>query len=520
MTDLTRASAAELADLMARGETTSREITTALLERTEAVDGAVHSYLHVDRDGALATADAVDRRRAAGETLHALAGVPIAVKDVMTTTGLPTTCGSRILQGWVPPYDATVVARIKAAGLPILGKTNMDEFAMGSSTEHSAYGPSHNPWDLDRIPGGSGGGSSSVLASFQAPLATGTDTGGSIRQPAEVTGTVGTKPTYGGVSRYGLIALASSLDQAGPCARTVLDTAMLHELMAGHDPLDSTSIDAPVPPIVEAARRADVRGMRIGIVRELTGEGFQAGVQQRFDEAVQHLVDAGAEVVEVSCPSFTYALAAYYLILPSEASSNLAKFDAMRYGLRVAPRDVDDPSAEQVMAATRDAGFGDEVKRRIILGTYALSSGYYDAYYGSAQKVRRLIADDFASAFERADVLVSPTAPTTAFRLGAKIDDPLAMYLNDIATIPANLAGIPGMSVPSGLADEDGLPAGFQILAPAMADDRLYAVGAALEQRIHAVWGGPLLDRIPDLLASAPTTPMATPHADATTKGA
>ncbi|CCH70433.1 glutamyl-tRNA(Gln) amidotransferase (subunit A) [Phycicoccus elongatus Lp2] len=520
MTDLTRASAAELADLMARGETTSREITTALLERTEAVDGAVHSYLHVDRDGALATADAVDRRRAAGETLHALAGVPIAVKDVMTTTGLPTTCGSRILQGWVPPYDATVVARIKAAGLPILGKTNMDEFAMGSSTEHSAYGPSHNPWDLDRIPGGSGGGSSSVLASFQAPLATGTDTGGSIRQPAAVTGTVGTKPTYGGVSRYGLIALASSLDQAGPCARTVLDTAMLHELMAGHDPLDSTSIDAPVPPIVEAARRADVRGMRIGIVRELTGEGFQAGVQQRFDEAVQHLVDAGAEVVEVSCPSFTYALATYYLILPSEASSNLAKFDAMRYGLRVAPRDVDDPSAEQVMAATRDAGFGDEVKRRIILGTYALSSGYYDAYYGSAQKVRRLIADDFASAFERADVLVSPTAPTTAFRLGAKIDDPLAMYLNDIATIPANLAGIPGMSVPSGLADEDGLPAGFQILAPAMADDRLYAVGAALEQRLHAVWGGPLLDRIPDLLASAPTTPMATPHADATTKGA
>ena len=520
MTDLTRASAAELADLMARGETTSREITTALLERTEAVDGAVHSYLHVDRDCALATADAVDRRRAAGETLHALAGVPIAVKDVMTTTGLPTTCGSRILQGWVPPYDATVVARIKAAGLPILGKTNMDEFAMGSSTEHSAYGPSHNPWDLDRIPGGSGGGSSSVLASFQAPLATGTDTGGSIRQPAAVTGTGGTKPTYGGVSRYGLIALASSLDQAGPCARTVLDTAMLHELMAGHDPLDSTSIDAPVPPIVEAARRADVRGMRIGIVRELTGEGFQAGVQQRFDEAVQHLVDAGAEVVEVSCPSFTYALATYYLILPSEASSNLAKFDAMRYGLRVAPRDVDDPSAEQVMAATRDAGFGDEVKRRIILGTYALSSGYYDAYYGSAQKVRRLIADDFASAFERADVLVSPTAPTTAFRLGAKIDDPLAMYLNDIATIPANLAGIPGMSVPSGLADEDGLPAGFQILAPAMADDRLYAVGAALEQRLHAVWGGPLLDRIPDLLASAPTTPMATPHADATTKGA
>ena len=386
--------------------------------------------------------------------------------------------------------------------MPILGKTNMDEFAMGSSTEHSAYGPSHNPWDLDRIPGGSGGGSSSAVASFQAPLAIGTDTGGSIRQPAAVTGTVGTKPTYGGVSRYGLVALASSLDQAGPCTRTVLDAALLHEVIGGHDPMDSTSIDAPVPPLVEAARRADVTGLRIGIVRELTGEGFQAGVRTRFEQAVQHLVDAGAEVVEVSCPSFTYALAAYYLILPSEASSNLAKFDAMRYGLRVAPSGISDPSAEQVMAATRDAGFGDEVKRRIILGTYALSSGYYDAYYGSAQKVRRLIADDFTRAFEAADVLVSPTAPTTAFRFGDKLDDPMAMYLNDIATIPANLAGIPGISVPSGLADEDGLPAGFQILAPAMRDDRLYAVGAALEARLTAAWGGAMLDRAPALAGS------------------
>jgi len=298
------------------------------------------------------------------------------------------------------------------------------------------------------------------------------------------------------------VALASSLDQAGPCTRTVLDAALLHEVIGGHDPLDSTSINAPVPPVVEAARRADVSGMKIGIIRELTGDGFQAGVQARFDEAVQHLVDAGAEVVEVSCPSFSYALAAYYLILPSEASSNLAKFDAMRYGLRVAPDDIDAPSAEQVMAATRDAGFGDEVKRRIILGTYALSSGYYDAYYGSAQKVRRLIANDFAAAFETADVLVSPTAPTTAFKLGDKLDDPMAMYLNDIATIPANLAGIPGMSVPSGLATEDGLPAGFQILAPAMQDQRLYAVGAALEARLTAAWGGPLLDRAPDLLGN------------------
>ncbi len=500
--ELVKLTAAAMADALTAREVSARELTQAHLDRTAAVDGAVHSYLHVDAEGALAAADAVDEARAQGRDLHRLAGVPIAVKDVMATAGLPTTCGSRILEGWVPPYDATLVSRIKAAGMPILGKTNMDEFAMGSSTEHSAYGPSHNPWDLERIPGGSGGGSSSVIASFQAPLAIGTDTGGSIRQPAAVTGTCGTKPTYGGVSRYGLVALASSLDQAGPCARTVLDTALLHEVIAGHDPMDSTSIDAPVPACVDAAQRADVRGMRIGIVRELTGEGFQAGVQQRFDEAVAHLVDAGAEVVEVSCPSFTYALAAYYLILPSEASSNLAKFDAMRYGLRVWPEGLEDASAEQVMAATRDAGFGDEVKRRIILGTYALSSGYYDAYYGSAQKVRRLIADDFAKAFQSADVLVSPTAPTTAFRLGDKLDDPMAMYLNDIATIPANLAGVPGMSLPSGLAPEDGLPTGFQILAPAMADERLYAVGSALEARLTASWGGQLLDRAPALPTS------------------
>ncbi|MBP6995213.1 MAG: Asp-tRNA(Asn)/Glu-tRNA(Gln) amidotransferase subunit GatA, partial [Phycicoccus sp.] len=435
-TELIRTSAAEQAHLLASGEVSAVELTQAHLDRTAAVDTDVHAYLHVDAEGALATAADIDRRRAAGEELHALAGVPIAVKDVVATAGLPTTCGSKILQGWVPPYDATLVTRLRAAGMPILGKTNMDEFAMGSSTEHSAYGPTRNPWDLDRIPGGSGGGSAAAIASFQAPLAIGTDTGGSIRQPASVTGTVGAKPTYGGVSRYGLVAMASSLDQAGPCARTVLDTALLHSVIGGHDPLDSTSINAPVPPVVDAARRADVAGMRIGIVRELTGEGFQAGVQARFDEAVQHLVDAGAEVVEVGCPSFTYALSAYYLVMPSEVSSNLARFDAMRYGLRVWPEGIEDASAEQVMAATRDAGFGDEVKRRIILGTYALSSGYYDAYYGSAQKVRRLIADGFAAAFETADVLVSPTAPTTAFKLGEKMSDPLSMYIQDIATIP------------------------------------------------------------------------------------
>ena len=500
LTDLTRLSAAALADALARRELSSVEVTSACLDRVAAVDGDVHAFLHVASESALETARGVDARRVRGEALPTLAGVPIAVKDVMTTRGMPTTCGSKILQGWVPPYDSTVVAKIKAAGMPILGKTNMDEFAMGSSTEHSAYGPTRNPWDLGRIPGGSGGGSAAAVAAYEAPLATGTDTGGSIRQPASVTGTVGTKPTYGGVSRYGLVALASSLDQAGPVARTVLDTALLHEVMAGYDPMDSTSINAPVPGVVEAARRGDVSRLRIGVVKELGGEGYQAGVRTRFEEAVQLLVDAGATVVEVSCPSFVYALAAYYLILPSEASSNLAKFDAMRYGLRVTPDG--DPSAEQVMAATRDAGFGPEVKRRIILGTYALSSGYYDAYYGSAQKVRRLIADDFARAFTTADVLVSPTAPTTAFAFGDKIDDPLAMYLNDVATIPANLAGLPGMSLPSGLADEDGLPTGIQVLAPAMADDRLYSVGAALERALEARWGGPLLHRAPELTTS------------------
>jgi aspartyl-tRNA(Asn)/glutamyl-tRNA(Gln) amidotransferase subunit A len=500
-TDITRCSAAEIADALARREVSSVEVTSAHLDRIAAVDGDIHAFLHVDAEGALAAAREVDDRRAAGEELHVMAGVPIAVKDVMATKGLPTTCGSKILQGWVPPYDATLVRRLRAAGMPILGKTNMDEFAMGSSTEHSAYGPTRNPWDLERIPGGSGGGSSAAVAAFEAPLAIGTDTGGSIRQPAAVTGTVGTKPTYGGVSRYGLVALASSLDQAGPCSRTVLDAALLHSVIGGHDPLDSTSIDAPAPPVVEAARRGDVKGMRIGVVKELGGEGYQPGVRARFEESVQLLVDAGAEVVEVSCPSFDFALAAYYLILPSEASSNLAKFDAMRYGLRVLPEGVDDPSAEQVMAATRDAGFGDEVKRRIILGTYALSSGYYDAYYGQAQKVRTLISRDFASAFEKVDVLVSPTAPTTAFRLGEKLDDPMAMYLNDIATIPANLAGVPGMSLPSGVADEDGLPTGIQILAPATEDARLYRVGAVLEKLLVGQWGGPLLAKAPQLTA-------------------
>ena len=502
MSDLIRRSAFDLAAALAAGETTSVELTRASLDRIAAVDGdsehGVHAFLHVDAEGALQQARSSDERRASGTTASPLDGVPIAVKDIVATRGLPTTCGSRILEGWVPPYDATVVERLRAAGLPILGKTNMDEFAMGSSTEHSAYGPTRNPWDLTRIPGGSGGGSAAAVAAFEAPLAIGTDTGGSIRQPAAVTGTVGVKPTYGGVSRYGLVALASSLDQAGPVTRTVLDAALLHEVIGGHDPRDSTSIDAPLPALVEATRGGDITGLRVGVVRELGGEGYQSGVRARFDEVVALLTGAGADVVEVSCPHFEYGLGAYYLILPSEASSNLAKFDAMRYGLRVGPAGVAAPSAEQVMAASRAAGFGDEVKWRIILGTYALSSGYYDAYYGSAQKVRTLIARDFAAAFEQVDVLVSPTTPTTAFPIGERVDDPLAMYLNDIATIPANLAGVPGISVPAGLA-EDGLPVGMQVLAPALADDRLYRVGAVIESLLQETWGGPLIEQAPDL---------------------
>ena len=457
----------------------------------------MHAFLHVGADGALAAAQAVDDRRAAGEELGPLAGVPLALKDVIAAKGMPTTCGSKILEGWMPPYDATVTRRLREAGVVVLGKTNMDEFAMGSSTEHSAFGPSHNPWDLTRIPGGSGGGSAAAVASFQAPIAIGTDTGGSIRQPASVTGTVGVKPTYGGVSRYGLVALASSLDQAGPCARTVLDAALLHAAVAGHDPLDSTSIDAPVPDVVAAARSRDVRGMRVGVVKQFSGEGYQPGVEQRFREAVTLLEELGASVVEVDCPHFDYALPAYYLILPSECSSNLARFDAMRYGLRVG--DDGTRSAEEVMALTRDAGFGAEAKRRIIIGTYALSSGYYDAYYGQAQKVRTLIARDFEAAFEQVDVLVSPTTPTTAFPLGERVDDPMAMYLADLCTIPSNLAGNASMSIPAGLSPDDGLPVGLQFIAPPMADDRLYRVGGAVEAALADRWGHLLIDEAPEL---------------------
>ncbi len=495
-----RQSAAQMAAALSEGSTTSVELTQAHLDQIAAVDNNVKAFLHVDAEGALAQAKSVDAQRKSGEKLSPLAGIPLALKDVLAQRGVPTTAGSKILQGWRPPYDSTVVTKLKDAGLVILGKTNMDEFAMGSSTENSGYGPTFNPWDLTRTPGGSSGGSAAAVSAFQAPLAVGSDTGGSIRQPAALTGIVGVRPTYGAVSRFGLIAYSSSLDQAGPFGRTVLDTALLHEVMAGHDPKDATSINAPVPAVVAAAKSGDVKGMKIGVIKQLQGEGYQKGVQARFDESLQVLASLGAEIVEVDCPNFEYALAAYYLIAPSECSSNLARFDAMRYGLRTG--DIDGASAEAVMSATRDAGFGREVKRRIILGTYALSSGYYDAYYGSAQKIRTLIIQDYAKAFTQADVLVSPTAPTTAYKIGEKVDDPMAMYLGDVATIPVNLAGICGMSLPAGLADEDNLPVGFQIMAPAMQDQRLYQAGAALEAALLSQWGAPILSKAPALAGS------------------
>ncbi|SBT68342.1 aspartyl/glutamyl-tRNA(Asn/Gln) amidotransferase subunit A [Micromonospora sediminicola] len=483
MTDLTKLSAVDLAGLVASGETSAVEVTRAHLDRIGAVDDRVHAFLHVDTEGALAAARAVDERRAAGEELGPLAGVPVAVKDVLTTKGVPTTVGSKILEGWRPPYDSTIVERLRAAGTVMLGKTNMDEFAMGSSTEYSAYGPTRNPWDLERIPGGSGGGSAAALAAYEAPLSIGSDTGGSIRQPGAVTGTVGAKPTYGGTSRYGLVAFSSSLDTPGPCARNVLDAALLHQVIGGHDPRDSTSIPAPVPDVVGAARlgaSGDLTGVKLGVVTEFTGEGAEPGVMAAFRESVEALAKLGAEIVEISCPHFGYALPAYYLIAPSECSSNLARFDGVRFGLRVG--DDGNRSLEEVMSLTREAGFGPEVKRRIMIGTYALSSGYYDAYYGQAQKVRTLITRDFTAAFEQVDALISPTTPFVAFPIGARTSDPYQMYLADLFTIPTNLYGGPAISVPCGLSD--GLPVGLQIMAPTMADDRMYRVAAALESTV------------------------------------
>ncbi|EFQ80172.1 Asp-tRNA(Asn)/Glu-tRNA(Gln) amidotransferase subunit GatA [Corynebacterium pseudogenitalium] len=480
---LTSLTAAELAEKIHSREITSREVTQAFLDRIAETNEELNSFLHVGAEEALAAADAVDKALDAGEEpASGLAGVPLALKDLLVTTDAPTTAASKMLEGYVSPYDATVTKRLREAGIPILGKTNLDEFAMGSSNENSAFGPAHNPYDTERTPGGSGGGTAAALASGQAPLGIGTDTGGSIRQPAALTNTVGVKPTYGTVSRYGLIAAASSLDQAGPCGRTVLDTALLHEVIAGHDAFDATSVDKPVAPVVAAAREGangDLSGVKVGLIKQFERDGWQEGVMENYHAAVEQLREQGAEIIEVDCPHFDDALAAYYLIMPCEVSSNLARFDGMRYGLRAG--DDGSHSAEQVMSQSRAEGFGPEVKRRIMLGTYALSVGYYDAYYLQAQRVRTLIAQDFARAFEQVDVLVSPTTPTTAFKLGEKAEDPMAMYNFDLCTLPLNLAGLCGMSVPSGLASDTNLPTGLQIMAPAFEDDRLYKVGAAYE---------------------------------------
>ncbi len=474
---MSEGTARALAAAVRTGERSARSVVEEHLARIAARDGELHAFNLVTADEALAAADGVDRVVAAGGDPGPLAGVPIALKDNLCTVGIPTTCSSRILDGWRPPYDATVVTRLREAGAIAVGKTNLDEFAMGSSTENSAFGPTLNPHDTGRVPGGSSGGSAAAVAAGFAPLALGSDTGGSIRQPAALCGVVGVKPTYGRVSRYGLVAFASSLDQIGPFATTVADAALLLEVIAGHDAMDSTSIPEAVPAI-SAQLDDGVDGLRVGVVQELLGaEGIAPDVAARARAAAEALEAAGAKVEEVSVPAVIYGLSAYYLIAPAEASSNLARYDGVRYGLR-----VDAPTTGEMYDRTRTAGFGHEVERRIMLGTYALSAGYYDAYYGKAQKVRTLIIRDFEAAYERCDVLLSPTAPTTAFELGAKAD-PLAMYLNDVCTIPSNLAGHPGMSVPYGTGD-DGLPVGIQVMAPALEEAVMFRVAAALERSL------------------------------------
>ena len=456
------------------GETTARKVVEDALAAIEARNPELNAFLHVDVSRAIARADAVDRAVGDGQDPGPLAGVPVALKDNMCTRGVPTTCASKILEGWKPPYDATAVTRLLAAGAIPVGKTNLDEFAMGSSTENSAFGPTRNPLDLSRVPGGSSGGSSAAVAADLVPLALGSDTGGSIRQPAALCGVVGVKPTYGAVSRYGLIAFASSLDQIGPLTRTVADAAVALEVIGGHDPADSTSLNEPAFALQDELDRG-VEGLRVGIVTDLT-DGVDADVAARLREAADALVAAGAKVDEVSIPTARLGLSAYYLIAPAEASSNLARFDGTRYGLR-----VDGPDVDAMFVATRSAGFGAEVKRRIMLGTYALSAGYYDAYYGQAQRVRTLMIREFRAAYEKYDVLLSPTAPTTAFEFDAKTADPMAMYMSDVCTIPSNLTGDPAMSVPFGTGD-DGLPIGIQVLAPARGEPVMFRVAAALER--------------------------------------
>jgi aspartyl-tRNA(Asn)/glutamyl-tRNA(Gln) amidotransferase subunit A len=458
MTDTLRLTAEEAMGLVERGEATGAELHAAYLEAIRERDSELHSYLR--------TVDEADG-----------AGVPIAFKDLITTKGVETTAGSKILSGYVPVFDSTVAARCREAGLPLLGKTNMDEFAMGSSTENSAYGPTRNPWDPERVPGGSSGGSAAAVAAGLAPWALGSDTGGSVKQPASLCGIVGLRPTYGTVSRYGIVAFASSLDQIGPMTKTVRDNALLYRIVAGMDPCDTTTVDLPEP--VEIPDREDLQGVRVGVPRELNeAEGIEPGVKEAVDRTIELCRELGAEVGETSLPrSVEYGLACYYLVAPAEASSNLARYDGARYGLR-----VDGANVREMYEKTRDAGFGDEPKRRIMLGAYALSAGYYDAYYGQAQRVRTVIAQEHAAAFEQFDVLVSPTSPTVAFKLGEKAENPLAMYLSDVLTIPSNMAGLPGLSIPCGLSD--GLPVGFQLIGPQFSENLLFRTGHALERAI------------------------------------
>jgi aspartyl-tRNA(Asn)/glutamyl-tRNA(Gln) amidotransferase subunit A len=459
------------------GALTSVGLLEAVRRRASMTEANLHAFLTLDPEGAAGSARDADAAFARGEDRGPLQGIPIAVKDNLVTRGIETTAGSRILAGWVPPYDATVVERLAAAGAVMVGKTNLDEFAMGSSTENSAYGPTRNPWNPDMVPGGSSGGSAAAVSVGSALGALGSDTGGSIRQPAALTGIVGMKPTYGLVSRYGLIAFASSLDQIGPLTRTVQDAVTMFEAIAGHDPSDATSYRGEVPEVRSGLDRGP-EGLRVGVLTELSGEGNQPAVLEAFQRTVDALERAGATVRPMSLPACAEALNAYYLIAPAECSANLARFDGVRYGPR-----LDGDTVERMMAATRRDGFGPEVTRRILLGTYALSAGYYEAFYGQAQKVRTLVIEDFRRAYREVDVLVSPTSPTTAFGVGEKVDDPLTMYLNDVATVPTNLAGDPAISVPAGL-DDAGLPIGFQILAPALGEAALFRAAAAVERLV------------------------------------
>jgi aspartyl-tRNA(Asn)/glutamyl-tRNA(Gln) amidotransferase subunit A len=467
-------------ELLAGGEVSPAELADAYLDRIANDPDETNAFLHVDRAATHASI-------AHAETLGAdkpLRGVPLAVKDLLSTKDMPTTCASKILEGFRPVYDATAVALAREAGLVNLGKVNMDEFAMGSSNETSAYGAVRNPWDPTKVPGGSSGGSAASVAGGFAPWALGSDTGGSIRQPASLCGIVGMKPTYGVVSRYGLVAFASSLDQIGPMTKDVEDCAELLKVIAAPDPRDTTSVGPREPIALEKRDRLD--GVRLGLPKQFMAEGIDPDVKAVIEENLRQAIDLGAAIVDVDLPHAEYALAAYYLIAPAEASSNLARFDGVRYGLR-----VDADSLGEMYDATRAKGFGLEVQRRIMIGTYALSSGYYDAYYAQAQKVRTLISRDFAAAFGQVDVLISPTTPTVAFPLGERVDDPTAMYATDLATVPANLAGVPALSLPCGLAE--GLPVGLQVMAPALEDERMYRVAGALEAELDARRGGPLL---------------------------